>query len=403
MSASSKPRPILLVGNDQYGVLAAARGLRAAGYAPWLALDKQDTYVGRSRTVAGTVSVGSPETESEDFVLGLADAATRLSVSAVLPSAESHFLALAGRGDDFGGVAFGVPSPETVKWATDKALLDRLAAEAGLQTPLTMRVTHDHDELVKNLDFPVIVKPRRSRMRDLDGAVAAYNARLVSAGQLGEVLEAVPDGECLVQSFVTGSLISIAGVSWQGELACAMHQVSVRIWPMPVGGSSFAETIPPDKALEERVGRLLQAIGWSGIFQVQFIRSSSGEHYLIDFNPRVYGSLALAIAAGLNLPGIWADLLLGRRPNIRGYRVGVRYRQEEKDVRALARLLLTGHGDVWSALRGCLPHRHTTHAIFALDDPMPLLISVKKLFGYLKAAWTEGRMVTRRAGLFDSS
>lgn len=379
---------VLLVGNNQYGVLAAARGLRAAGYAPWLALDNPDTYVGRSRMVAGTVGVPSPETESEDFVQALADAAARLSVSAVLPSAESHFLALAGREDDFGGVAFGVPSPKTVQWATDKVLLDRLAAEAGLQTPPTMRVARDHNKLAKNLDFPVIVKPFRSRMRDLDGAVTAHYAQLVSTGQLEEVLENLPGGEGLVQPFISGRLVSIAGVSWQGELVCAMHQASARIWPMPVGVSSFAETIPPDEDLEERVGYLIRAISWSGIFQAQFIRSSSGEHYLIDFNPRVYGSLALAIAAGLNLPGIWTDLLLGRRPDIRGYRVGVRFRQEEKDVRALARLLLTSHGDVWSVLRGYLPHRHTTHAIFALDDPMPLLVSLRKMFRHFRSAYS---------------
>lgn len=383
--ASSKTTPVLLVGNDHYGVLAAARGLRAAGYAPWLAVDKPGTYVGRSRAVAGTVTVPSPETEGEGFVRELADAATRLSAAAVLPSAESHFLALAGHDADFGDVAFGVPSPEAVMLATDKALLDRLAEKAGLQTPPTVRVARDRNGQAKDLDFPVIVKPLRSRIRDLNGSVTAHQAQHVSAEQLEEVLKALPGGEGLVQPFIPGKLIAVAGVSWQGELVCAMHQVSVRIWPGPIGGSSCAETIPPDPELEEKVGRLLRAVGWSGIFQVQFIRSPSSEHYLIDLNPRIYGTLTLAIAAGLNLPGIWADLLLGRRPDIGGYRIGVRFRQEEKDFRALARSLTTGQGDVWNTFLECLPHRHTTHAIFSPKDPMPTLTSVKKMFGYRKA------------------
>jgi len=50
------------------------------------------------------------------------------------------------------------------------------------------------------------------------------------------------------------------------------------------GVSAYAETIPRDTArLEERIARLLQSIGWSGIFQVQF--SSGDRHYLIDLNP----------------------------------------------------------------------------------------------------------------------
>ena len=135
------------------------------------------------------------------------------------------------------------------------------------------------------------------------------------------------------------------------ELVCALHQISTRIWPLPCGGSAYAETIPPDHELERGVGSILRSIGWSGLFQAQFIRGARGEHYLIDFNPRVYGSLALAVAAGLNLPGIWVDLLLGRRSRVGGYRIGARFRHEERDVRALAHMLLSGeHLD---ALRGC--------------------------------------------------
>jgi predicted ATP-grasp superfamily ATP-dependent carboligase len=109
----------------------------------------------------------------------------------------------------------------------------------------------------------------------------------------------------------------------------------------------------------------------------QFIRNSRGEHYLIDLNPRIYGSLALAIAAGMNLPGIWTDLLLDRRPCVDGYRVGVRFRQEEKDARMLAKILVDG--DHLGAQRGFVPRRNTTHAIFSLRDPLPLLARVREL------------------------
>jgi len=57
----------------------------------------------------------------------------------------------------------------------------------------------------------------------------------------------------------------------------------------------------------------------------------------------------------------------------------VRFRHEEKDIRALIRLLLVGDGEHWGALQGFLPRRKTAHAIFALHDPMPLLTSAAKL------------------------
>jgi predicted ATP-grasp superfamily ATP-dependent carboligase len=231
---------------------------------------------------------------------------------------------------------------------------------------------------VNGVGYPAIVKPLRSRVQNPDGTMTAYSAHYVSDGQIEQALDSLGGGEGLVQPYIPGVLVGVAGVSWGGELVCALHQASVRIWPMPVGGSAYAKTIAPNAELEQGVGRLLRRIGWSGLYQLQFIRDSRGEHFLIDLNTRIYGSLALATAAGLNLPQIWVDLLLGRPPGVGGYRIGVGFRQEENDARALARLLLTD-GERWRALRGLLPRHGTAHAIFSLRDPLPLLTSMAKL------------------------
>jgi predicted ATP-grasp superfamily ATP-dependent carboligase len=374
---SRKPSSVLLVGDAYYGAIAAVRALRAAGYSPWLAVDEPGAYANRSRARAGTVVVSSPRFDGERFVRELADAATRLSVAAVLPGAEPYLLTLAGHETDFPGIALGVPPRKIVERATDKESLTKVAAAVGLQTPPTEKVVRGNNELVGTFGFPAIVKPRHTWIQNMDGTVSTYSARYISADQVEQATEHLPDGGGLVQPYIPGQLIGVAGVSWEGRMICALHQASIRIWPARSGGSSYAETIPPNLELERGVSRLVQTIGWSGLFQAQFIRSSRGEHYLIDFNPRVYGSLALAVAAGLNLPGIWADLLLGRRPEVGGYRVGTRYRHEEFDARSLAWMLLRGEG--LGALRGFMPRRNTTHAIFSLRDPMPLLTSVTTL------------------------
>ena len=374
--SSEYKKPVLLVGNDQHGVLAAVRALRAANYAPYLAIDRPGTYAGRSRATVGTVRMPNPDFDPEGFVRTLAAAARQLRVAAVLPSSDNHFLALAGREADFAGIALGTPSRESVDQATNKALLTELAASAGLQTPPTKFIRGG--EAANGIDFPAIVKPLRSRVQNPDGTISNYSAHYVPDGQIEQALGHLVGGEGLIQPYIPGVLVGVAGVSWEGELVCIMHQASVRIWPIPVGGSAYAGTIPPNAELEQGVGRLLRSIGWSGIFQVQFIRDSRGDHFLIDLNPRIYGSLALATAAGLNLPQIWADLLLGRHPRVGGYRIGVGFRQEEKDAQALARLLRTD-GERRRALLGLLPRRGTAHAIFSLRDPIPLLTSVEKL------------------------
>jgi predicted ATP-grasp superfamily ATP-dependent carboligase len=382
---ASEPTSVLLAGYDHYSVLAAVRALRSAGYAPWLAVSESGTYAERSRATAGTVTVPDPSIDSEGFVCQLAAAARRLSIAAVLPSMEAHLLVLSEHRADFAGIALGIPSRETIERATDKALLDELAANSGLRTPPTMRVARDDDGKLGAFGFPAVVKPLRSRVLNPEGNASEFPTRHVTSEQDKGVSEALAAGEGLVQQYIPGELVSIAGVSWEGQLLCAVHQISIRIWPAFVGGSAYAETIPPNLKLEQGVSRLLQAIGWSGPYQVQFIRDRHGEHHLIDLNPRIYGTLALAVAAGANLPGIWVDLLLGRQPDIGGYRSGVRYRQEEKDLRALARsLAMNGCGERWRALQGFVPRRNTAHAVFSLRDPMPLITSVEKLTRWLR-------------------
>jgi predicted ATP-grasp superfamily ATP-dependent carboligase len=353
------------------------RALHAAGYAPWLAGHDTRTYAARSRTTAGTIAVPDPSFDGEGFVRELAAAAMRLSAVAVLPSEDTHLIALAGREADFAGTALGTPSWQSVERATDKELLVKLSATAELRTPPTMKVTRGDTAAVGTFGFPAILKPLRSRIRNLDGTVSARSARYVLAEQAKDAVNSLPVEGGLVQPYIPGRIISISGVSWKGELVCALHQVSTRIWPVRIGGSAYAETIPPDAELERSVDHFLQLVDWSGLFQVQFIQDERGEHYLIDFNPRVYGSLALAVTAGLNLPGIWADLLLGRPHYVDGYRIGTRFRNEEKDMRALAQMLVDG--ERLGALQGCMPRRGTTHAIFSVHDPMPLLTSLGKV------------------------
>jgi predicted ATP-grasp superfamily ATP-dependent carboligase len=324
------------------------------------------------------VSVPDPALDGEGFVRELSDAAARLSVAAVLPGAEPYLHALAGHEGDFVGTVLGVPSRESVERATDKDLLAEFATTAGLRAPPTAKIVHGESDKLGIFGFPAIMKPRRSWIRNPDRTMSHHSTRYVPTSQAAEeALKDLSGAEGLIQPYIPGKLVSIAGVSWKGTLVCALHQASIRIWPLRAGVSSYAETIPPNTQLEQGVGRLLHLIGWSGLFQAQFIHGLSGEHYLIDLNPRIYGSLALAVAAGLNLPGIWADLVLGRQPDIGDYRIGTRFRHEEKDLRALTTMLMNGEGS--NALRGLVPRRNTTHAIFSLRDSMPVLTSLARL------------------------
>jgi biotin carboxylase len=381
---------VLLVGDAYYASLAAVRGLRLGGYEPWLATSASRTYASRSRAIAGTVLVPDPARGEGPFVGALISAAARFRAAAVLPATESALVALAGRQGDFpAGIALGGGSPAVVARAGDKVLLAAFAAEAGLHSPVSETIrTADLPARADVLGYPLVVKPVRSAVT-VDGAtIPLPPARLVhGADELAGFLGGLPATDWLAQRHVPGQLYAVSGVAMGGELVCAVHQVARRIYPRLAGASAFAETVPRDQALEAKIAALVGAIGWSGIYEAQLIRTDDGA-YLIDFNPRPYGSMALAIAAGLNLPAIWADLVLGRDAAVDGgYRAGVRFRAEERDVRALAEELRDGRR--LHAITAALPRRGTAHAVLSLRDPAPslgLLASARRVIRRSPAA-----------------
>lgn len=360
---------MLFTGDEGTGTLAAVRGLRAAGYEPWLAVSANRTYAARSRAAAGVLRVPDAKDEPLEHVRHLGAKAQELGVAAVLPGTEGSLRALTGQEGLFGGVPVGTSPPDALERATDKATLSRFAAAAGLESPATHEVV---DGLLPDeLEFPAIAKPVASVVQDGESYRSYEVHRVESRDELQRIVDG--GGPWLVQPYITGTLGAIGGVAWEGRLVCASHQVSPRIWPVSRGISSYAVTVPRNDALESGVAGLLELVGWSGVFGVQFIHSR-GRSFVIDLNPRIYGSTALAIAAGHNLPAIWTDLLLGKtKPQPGPYRVGVRYRVEEDDFRAIVSTR------DW---RGLLPRRNTVHGVFDLRDPLPSVESLRKLLPF---------------------
>jgi predicted ATP-grasp superfamily ATP-dependent carboligase len=97
----------------------------------------------------------------------------------------------------------------------------------------------------------------------------------------------------------------------------------------PWGGVSVlreAIAVDPDAADYSR--RLLRALGWHGVAMVEFKRErTTGVPFLMEINGRFWGSLQLAIDAGLDFPVSLARLYFGDVvPEQSEYRVGIRSR-----------------------------------------------------------------------------
>ena len=367
---------VIATGGEWPAGLALLRGLRGGGYRPIAALVGDDALARRSRAPVAKVRVPDAALDPEAHALAVATLADERRAAAVLPGVEASMRAVSEHRDAFGSaVVLGVPEADTVRRALDKLELETLAERAGLRSPPT-RVITEPDEY--DGPFPAIVKPPTSVVTDADGNRHHLRvARAQDAGALRAVLAGMPGGTAVVQPYLPAPLRTVNGVAWRGELVCAVHKRSDRTYPPDAGIFAYGRTVEPDPALERGCARLLAELGWSGLFNLQFLETAPGEHLLIDLNPRAYHSLALAIGAGANLPAVWCDLLLGRPPRAVHPRPGVRFRAEEEDLRTLkARAREGARAEVARAL---LPRPRTVHALFQARDPAPVL-HLKTLF-----------------------
>ena len=135
--------------------------------------------------------------------------------------------------------------------------------------------------------------------------------------------------------------------------------------------SSYVETID-DPNLEDDATRLLAALRFSGMVEVEFKRDpATGANLLLDINPRAWGWQSLGGRAGVDFPYLLWRLASGDRiPRTRAV-AGVRWVRGSTDVLAATGEVAAGRLSVRDYARSL--RRPLEFAVFAPDDPLPSL------------------------------
>jgi len=315
-------RALILDPGGSRGALAAVRSLGRAGWAVGVA-SPRPSLATRSRFAARSHPVPSPLEDEAAFVAAVAGAVGAGGYDVVLPSGDAEAI-VASRDRESFGAAVPYAAHEVVETIVDKARLSKLAEQCGIAVP---------DVGVENL--PLIVKPA-SHGTVGDGQHRLEAVVVRDASELDAAVRRITDagGEPLVQEFLRGELVAMAVVAGDDGSWCAhVQQRATHVWPAPAGVSARAETVEPDPSLSAAVELLLRTIGWRGLVQLQFLVPNDGTPRLIDGNCRLYGSIALAMHAGVDIPRIWAESGLRRPGGCVTARRGHRYQWLEGDLR----------------------------------------------------------------------
>jgi predicted ATP-grasp superfamily ATP-dependent carboligase len=357
--------------------LAGARALAAAGWRVGVASPAGGGLASASRHVRARHVVPAAAAGEERFAAGLQRVIGEGGYDVVFAATDADLLALSGVRARLSAI---VPHPPhaTLLRALDKAQLTAAALRAGLAVPRTA-ATGD----LTALRPPLVVKERLHGDRGA-GAGAPLDAEVAGDAAAARTLVRrlrARGSDAVVQELVRGRLVALTVVCDRDARPVArLQQEALRTWPGEIGRSVRARSVAVDEGLAAGVARLLAELGWFGLAQLQFIATADGPPRLIDLNARFYGSLALALGAGVNLPATWAQLAVGRRPPARDGAPGARYQWLESDLRQ-ARQERRG-ASVWAGALGCLAWGcGAHHSTWAATDPGPAARALAELMG----------------------
>ena len=388
--------------------MAAVRGLARAGYEVTATSSQRPAAGSWSRAATQRLLLPDAREDQLAFVERLEDTLEHQHHDVLLLGTEASMLAASAGRDRLERLTpLGIPPHEVIERSLDKGALMAAAAANGIASPKAA-VSRDRTELdaaVHSFGFPFVLKPQRSLV--LNGDVLRHRGSVVVHDEQGLERQLGRFGfPVIVQHAEPDAPVYSFGGVYVGErfLAVAFARYS-RTWPAEAGSASYAETQALDPALTEQVAGLIRKLGWEGIFEVELLQLEDGRFAAIDFNPRVYGSLSLALKAGANLPAIWCDWVRsGEAVNgVAIARPGIRYRFEDAELRNFVSMVAQAR--LGRALGLARPRREVAHAYFSLGDPGPLVAHAIEVVRHGREQWpaTSGSAAVSRRGVTQMS
>ncbi len=414
---------VLVLDADGRAGIACVQSLGRAGYTVHVATRRLGSITERSRWCA-RVHV-QPAAEPVDAgVAWLTGLDSRFSFSLILPTTEASLRWLRALPEDHPVRAKAVlPSDAALDAALDKSRTTAIAVELGLPVPPT-RLLRQHDSLPSSSGgaglppespdepavriWPVVLKPVRSKVligtRLVSLAVAIVHDEAARASVLGSWL---PFTAVQQQTWVAGRGVGVEVLYERGRMVWHFVHERLHEWPLTGGASTLRRAGKAEPELVDMTRRLLDRLEWHGVAMVEWRRDDHGAVHLMEINPRLWGSLPLTIAAGVDMP--MGLLALARAEPLRPappWRAGMTARNLTDDLQWFIDNLRADRSDPllltqspWRAALGwlrALTGRETWDG-WSLRDPRVARAEVAALFGKRLAALAQA--IERRAAL----
>lgn len=293
------PVTVLITGTGGAAGLAVLRVL--AGHGHTVVAADCDAYAAGLYLVPPAGRCVVPRGDDPAFAETLLALARARGAQVVIPTVDEELEALAAARAQFEQVGIQVMVAPAAALAT---CLDkwRLIGHLAQVVPVPFTTVLDEKFTVSPDAFPLIVKPRRGR-GGRGVAIVASAAELAAHPR---------DASLIVQELLPGQEYSVdVLVDRRGRACAAVPRDRMRV----DSGVAIAACTVDDPELVRLGGLAATHTGLVGPANVQFRRDAAGTPRLLEINPRFPGSVAVTIAAGVDLPALaLADLLGAELP-----------------------------------------------------------------------------------------
>ena len=315
--------PVLVPQAGSLGAVGVIRSLGAAGYPVHACAESADALGLRSRHVL-TARVHPPPS-SPEFLPWVRETVRALGIRAIVPS-ESFLLGLRPALDELRHL---IPflDPSALEVAFSKAdLVSALEGDPHVPPGFVVEGEPPPLERLAQLGSPLWLKADavHGRTGALSRVLRVDDPALARA-ELGHWLGQYR--RVLVQGHVPGSGVGVFFLMVNGHPRARFAHRRIHEVPHTGGVSSFRESVHYPE-IEAHALSVLRRIGWNGVAMLEYRRDArTCEFRLLELNARFWGSLHLALAAGVDFPRLLLDAWLGGREPEPSWRPRVRCRQ----------------------------------------------------------------------------
>ena len=307
------------------------------------------------------------------FLEHLSKVCDRIGARVLIPTYEETIL-LAHHKDKFPNLTIPVGNGETISNVNDKGWLVRFGEDLGIPVPVTHmpRDVGELKRLANKMEYPCVIKPAHGHGA---GGVKYINSPEELRREYARAVERSGEG-LLIQAYIGGTGYGVSVLYNHGDMRAHFIHRRLREYPLTGGPSTYRESVHNDGLLKI-TKKLMDELKWHGVAMVEYkIEERTQNPYLMEVNPRFWGSLPLALSSGVDFPYLLYQIATeGDCPRTTQYRENIRSRWLLGDLRGLLKMIQEKKKLSSEYLKGFLRMGKSEKTDeLAWDDPLPALI-----------------------------